>query len=213
VRNGVILHTALLAAALSSGLAAQTTPPLRFGVQAGLNFATWGGDDADALDPESRTGFLAGGFAEYRLSQYFSLRPEISYSQQGWEYKEQGAKFEWKQDYLQIPVLLKAAANLKGQPKLHPVGYLGPAVGFQTRCKVKVSAQGQSAEDDCEDLFGFFQLDIKKTDFGMLFGGGLEYDRVSLTVRYLLGLTSLDDSGSDADIKNRVVTVLAGFRF
>jgi len=185
---------------------AQADPQLRFGVQAGLNSATWGGDDADGID--SRLGFIAGGFAEFGLGPYFAIRPEVSYSQQGWEAELFGADFELKQDYIQIPVLLKAGASLAAEPKLRPVLFTGPVVSFEIRCEVKASGGGiPTQEDDCPDDL------VKGTDFGLLFGGGLEYGRFALTARYLLGLTSLDDTGSDADIKNRVVTVLAGFRF
>jgi len=206
MRNRILLHTALFLTVISSGLAAQTTSPLRFGFQAGLNFATWGGDDADGID--SRLGLIAGGFAEIGLGQYFSIRPEVSYSQQGWEADVLGAKFELKQDYIQIPVLLKAGASLAAEPKLRPVLFTGPVVSFEVRCEAKVSGGGvPTQEEDCPKDF------LKGTDFGLLFGGGLEYGRLALTGRYLLGLTSLDDTGSDTDIKNRVVTVLAGFRF
>jgi len=206
MRIRMFLHTALLAAAISSGLAAQTTSPLRLGIQAGLNSATWGGDDADGID--SRLGFIVGGFAEFGLGQYFSIRPEVSYSQQGWEADVLGATFELKQDYIQIPVLLKAGASLAAEPRLRPVLFTGPVVSFEVRCEAKISGGGiPTQEDDCPDDF------VKGTDFGLLFGGGLEYGRIALTARYLLGLTSLDDTGSDADVKNRVVSVLAGFRF
>jgi hypothetical protein len=185
---------------------AQTDPQFRFGVQAGLNFATWGGDDADGID--TRTGFLVGGFAEYRLSQYFSLRPELAYSQQGFEAQALGFDLTLKQDFIQIPLLFKAGASLEGQPKLRPVAYAGPTVSFEVSCEAKVSGAGvPTQEDDCPDDF------VKGTDFGLMFGAGLEYGRVSLTGRYLLGLTSVDDTGSDADVKNRVLAVLAGVRF
>jgi hypothetical protein len=206
MRNRILLHTALLLAVTSSGLAAQTTSPLRFGVQAGLNFATWGGDDADGID--TRTGFLVGGFAEYRLNNHFSVRPEVSYSQQGFEANVFGLNLELKHDYIQIPILLKAGASLEGQTKLRPVLYTGPTVSIEVGCQAKLSGSGvPTQEEDCPGDF------VKGTDFGLLFGGGLEYGRVSLTARYLLGLTSLDDTGSDIDVKNRVVTILAGVHF
>ena len=206
MRSSSRLLLTLVLSLLAPALGAQTDPRIRAGVQGGVNFATWGGDDADGID--TRTGFLIGGFAEYRLSHYFSLRPELAYSQQGFEAEVAGIDFILKQDFIQIPLLVKASASIEGQPKLRPVAYAGPTVSFEVGCQVKVSGGGvPTQEDDCPDDL------VKGTDFGVMFGAGLEYDRISLTGRYLLGLTSVDDTGSDADVKTRVLAILAGFRF
>ena len=37
--------------------------------------------------------------------------------------------------------------------------------------------------------------------------------RADLALRYQLGLSSIDDSGAGADIKNRVLAIVAGYGF
>lgn len=68
-----------------------------------------------------------------------------------------------------------------------------------------------SAEADCDDQT--VQLQVEGTDFGLRFGAGVEIGRFMLGGRYQLGLTSIDESSGNADIKNSVLAVTAGFRF
>ena len=83
---------------LSSSAIAQN---MDFGLKTGLNISNFTGGDADRNNIFS---FHAGGFAEFKLNQKFSLQPEILYSRQGSEAKN---TVKVKVDYLAIPLMTK----------------------------------------------------------------------------------------------------------
>lgn len=79
-----------------------------WGVKANVNIAS----DRNAPENRSRTGFAAGLFMEVRLSDRFSIQPELLYSQQGsWQYLTYSARTSGDNvlqvDYLNLPILLK----------------------------------------------------------------------------------------------------------
>jgi hypothetical protein len=184
---------------------------VHFGVAAGINFAKWTGDDVGS-GAERRTAFHGGGTVSLDLSQAFSLQSGLIYSQEGTGADlGGGVNGAIKVDYLVVPVELRAGTTLRGTTPIRPYLSAGGRVGFETRCKVEASSGGTSAEVDCDDPG--LQLELKGTDFGLQFGAGVEIGRVSIGGRYTLGLTSVDDTGADADVKNSVIAILAGFRF
>jgi hypothetical protein len=138
--------------------------------------------------------------------------PGVAYSQQGTGVDlGGGVSGTFKLDYLEVPLLLELAAPLQGNPRIRPFAVLGPAVGLEVGCKVRGESGSQSAEVDCDDpLLG---LDTKKVQAGLHFGAGIEISRFFVGLRYQLGLTSIDDTGADADIKNRVLAIVAGYGF
>lgn len=42
-------------------------------------------------------------------------------------------------------------------------------------------------------------------------GGGIDFGKISLDVRYNLGLTSTDDSANEDDVKHRVFSFMIGY--
>ena len=182
-----------------------------FGLKAGLNIANLNGSDAGNSD--SRTGFLAGGFFAYDFSPMFSIQPEVLYTMKGAQQKEnylgQSVTYTLKLDYVEIPVLLKLNIPLAPGSTVKPSIFAGPAIDFKVNSQVEAESGGQTASADLED--------IKGTDFGLVFGGALAFDLsgydLGFDVRYTLGLTSIDDSGNDADIKNSAISIAAFFGF
>lgn len=208
MRSHTVLALALAVPFLALPMAAQQRPQL--GVFGGINFAEFGGDDVSNVD--TRTGVQAGLFASFPLSSILAVQPGVAYSQEGTSVDAGGGiTGTFKLDYIQVPVLLKLSAPLQANSKLRPYVVAGPALGFEVRCKVRAEASGQSAEADCDNSSVNFQT--KSVLFGLHFGAGLEISRLFLGVRYQLGLTSIDDSGANADVKNRVLAIVAGYGF
>jgi hypothetical protein len=176
----------------------------------GVNFATWTGDDVGS-GAERRTGFHAGGTLGLDLSQAITVQTGLIYSQEGTGAQAGGVSGSVKVDYLEVPLELKAGTTLRGTTPIRPYLQAGAGVGFKTRCKLEGSSGGVSAEIDCDDPS--VQLQLKGTDFGLRFGAGVDVGRFGVGGRYQLGLTSLDDSGGNADVKNSVLAITAGFRF
>jgi len=182
-----------------------------FGAEVGLNLATLGGSDVDGAD--LRTAFAGGGFVRFPMGASFAIEPAVFYSQQGATDKGGGVKVTFKVDYLQVPVRFRFAAPLASSTRIRPYAYIAPALAINLGCKVRGEASGQSAEVDCDDPILGGGFEAKAVDFGVHLGAGLEISRFTLGLRYQLGLTSIDDSGNDQDVKNRVFAIVAGYRF
>jgi len=183
-----------------------------FGIKAGVNFATWGGDVDDA---KSRTGFHAGFVAEFNAGQNFAIQPELLYSQQGVRFRETGSAFgvdydseaKLKFDYLTLPVLFKfyvaEGFNI----------YAGPQVGYLLNAETDgrfsfgpVDGSSSSDDDDIRDS-------ANDLDFGLT--GGIGYDSptgIFVQARYYAGLSNVNKDG-DTDIKNNVFQLSLGYKF
>jgi hypothetical protein len=171
------------------------------GITGGLNIATVRGDDVENWD--SRTAAFFGGFVEYPFTPVVSIQPELLYTMKGASQTDDGDKATAKLNYVEIPVLLRVNIPMEGN--VRPFLVAGPGIGFKLSSKVEVN----SHEEDIED--------VKGTDFGFIFGGGVSFPvgnyMMSVAARYELGLTSIDDSEDEDDVKNSVISIGAGLGF
>jgi hypothetical protein len=59
--------------------------------------------------------------------------------------------------------------------------------------------------------------DVKATDFGLIFGGGLDFwaplGKIMLDARYTMGLTTVYESDIDLDMRNSVFSLTLGYCF
>ncbi|MEL1245312.1 porin family protein [Flavobacterium sp. DGU11] len=180
-------------AVMAFGVAAQAQD-IKFGVKAGLNIANQGGD---AETDGSLMGFHVGGVAELKISETFSVQPEVLYSMMGAKYKDLGVETDLKMSYINVPILAKyylmEGLSLEA----------GPYVGFLMSAK---------AEDtDVKDGY-------KSIDFGL--AGGVAYDLpmgVFFQARYMAGLSDINDTeaeiGSTPKITNNAIQVSVGYKF
>ncbi|MFV8322455.1 porin family protein [uncultured Flavobacterium sp.] len=183
-----ILVTVLLLA-ISSTMQAQL---VKFGIKAGLNYANQTGSDitinSGNYDKEAITSYHAGLVAEIKVTDGFSVQPELLYSTQGATYKYAATEFKNELGYLSIPVLAKF--NLNKTVSLD----LGPQASFLL---------SERNDFDVENAETF--------EFGVAGGLTLNVTKsIFLQGRYVLGLT---EASKDADVKNSVVQISAGFKF
>ena len=188
-----------------------TFAQMQVGIKAGLNIANLGGSDADNLvgqSLDSKTGFSGGVFFTYQFNNMFAIQPEAYYSMKGATYSISGANLTVSLDYIEIPVLLKLIIPVEGS-NIKPSIFAGPAIGFNTTHKMKVEYSGQTLEEDIQDT--------KSTDFSLAFGGGIGFmvgkNELGVDVRYILGLSTIDNSSDPWDIKNNVININAYFGF
>jgi hypothetical protein len=209
--RGPIAGSLMLAALLAlPAEAQQVRQQAVIGPFGGVNFAKFGGSDVG--DVNTRTGFQAGIFGSFPVGKYIAIVPSVSYAQEGTSVDVGGGVTgTLALDYIEVPLLLKLGAPLAGTGQLRPYVTAGPALGFLIKCKVKASNASQSAEADCDDPT--VGADAKSVQFSADFGAGLDIGRFTVGLRYQLGLTSVDDTGADADVKNRVFTIIAGYGF
>lgn len=157
----------------------------KFGIKGGLNYANINGSD---IQTDAITSYHVGLVAELKLTDRFSVQPELLYSTQGATYKNAITEFKNELGYLAIPVLAKV--------------YLNKTISLE------VGPQASFLLSEKNDL------DLKDSntfDFSVNAGLGVKItENFFLQGRYNLGLT---DVSKDAETKNSVVQVSAGFFF
>ena len=102
----------IIAALLFFGMAqinAQVT--FKPGIKAGLNFSHFTQTDNPNEKFSSKTDFYAGAFGELKLSKFYILQPELTYSRQGSKYEYVDADNVRHNETLDISYLSLAVAN------------------------------------------------------------------------------------------------------
>lgn len=177
---------------LSVGVVAnQAQAQTGFGIRGGVNFANLNDTDAEL---DSRTGLMAGVYFNFPITNSpVSIQPEVLYTQKGYKIGDDAIKL----DYIEVPVLAKFDFITDGA--FTPNVYFGPSVGFNV-----------SAEDEAGLIQGDIEDSVNDTEFGVVVGGGVDFGRLDLGVRYGAGLTETFDGGEG---KNGVFSITAGVGF
>lgn len=158
------------------------------GIKGGLNFAKLD-YDLDGVDPKSKTGFHVGVFADISLAG-IGIMPEAYISFQGSEFDGGG---ELDLTYIQVPILLK-----KSFAKVLNI-HLGPQFGILTTAE----------DEDGEDVKEF----LKGSDLSLAVGAGLDLPiGLSAGLRYVYGLSDINDSPADVKIQGRTIQLYASYK-
>jgi hypothetical protein len=168
--------------ALSTNVQAQL---VKFGIKAGLNYANLEGTN---IQTDAITSYHAGIIAEVKLTDGFSVQPELLYSTQGATYKNAGTELKNELGYLSIPVLAKIHLNKTISLDL------GPQASFLLSERKAFNVN--NAETFEFAAVGGLGINLTKNFF--------------IQGRYVLGLTEVS---KEAQTKNSVVQVSAGFTF
>ncbi|KIA99210.1 hypothetical protein OA93_06155 [Flavobacterium sp. KMS] len=198
--------TLSIVAVLAFGFA--NAQEVKFGVKGGINLSTLTGDVEDA---SSKVGFQVGGFAEIKLTEKFSVQPEVLYSLQG--AKSEGSEFGYTSkstlnlSYLNIPVMAKYYVAEKFSLEA------GPQIGFLLSAKddTKVTVDGESSSEKIN-----VKDDYKSIDFGVNFGAGYDFtENLSAGLRYNLGLSNIAETveGENYKVKNSVFSLSVAYKF
>jgi hypothetical protein len=185
---------------------------VKFGVKAGVNFASVGGDDTDDLD--GRTSFHFGGVAEIVISDKFSVQPELVYSAQGAKasFEEDSFKEEvtTKLDYLNIPIMAKyyVAEGFSIEA--------GPQIGILMKAEAEFDFTDSEFPEDNESGTEDLKDGTSGIDFGFGIGAGYKMDSgLNFALRYNLGLSNINDfeGSDDFSNNNNVLQVSVGYMF
>lgn len=164
------------------------------GILAGINMANVSGDDVE--DSKNLMRMAGGAFMIKPLNDNMGFRPELLYNQLGAKW-ENGGEFKIKADYLTLDLLLQYGISTEGNIK--PILLVGPYLAF--------NLSAEAGDVDVKD-------ETKSLDYGLAIGGGVVMSgKFEISARYVMGLTSTDDSEMEADIKNKTIQILAGIRF
>jgi outer membrane immunogenic protein len=200
----------LMVLTLVASVPAASAQEVTWGIKGGVNFATQHTDEEieqDAL--KNRVGIVAGVFFSVPVGGLFSVQPEVLYSQKGSKFELEGlAEGTIEVDYVEIPILLRVGQWNASATTFH--AFVGPSLGFKVRAKAKGESGGESETVDISD-------EIETFDFGLVFGGGVDFGRFTVDGRYTWGLSNInvliDDEPDDAKVTNRVFSIMAGVRF
>lgn len=178
----------------------------KFGVKGGLNVANLNFSGQGAPSTSSLVGFHIGGFAEIKVSDKFSIQPELLYSTQGakFEITQEGVTINsFKLGYINLPVMAKYYVANKFNLEV------GPQIGFLTSAKANASGLGSTVDVGVKKAF-------ESVDFGLNFGAGYDFtENVSAGVRYNVGLSNIaktEDADNDT-VKNSVLSLSLQYKF
>ncbi len=161
---------------------------IQYGLKAGANFYTFGGDEVENEDLNSKFGLHIGGLVNFSVSEKFKVQPEIVFSIQGSKQTDGTDELNWNFNYLNIPIMAQFYVSN---------GFFletGPQIGFNLKAEIKDEESGTTFDLDDE---------IKSTDISWGLGAGYKTaSGFGFGARYNLGLSSIAEE-SDVDIKNR----------
>ena len=182
----------------------------RYGFKGGLNLSNLSGD---IEENSTKLGFHLGGFAQIKVSDKFSIQPELLYSEQGTSFNNVDADFngsiytgdvKLKLSYINIPVMFKFYVDKSFHFEA------GPQLGILTTAKTatKISGFDQEVKQDAKDFF-------KSTDFGLNFGVGYDFtNHLFASFRYNLGLSNIAKTvqGDDSKVNTSVFMFSLGYK-
>lgn len=180
---------------------------VQFGVKAGVNFAnqkyTYGGV---SVSPKSLLGFHAGVIANFGVGDKFIIQPGLLFSQKGAKIDENGVTYTDTYNYLDIPIngVYKIDA---GSVKI--LLNAGPSLSYALSGKSKDDSGSTNIE------FGSNEGQAKRLDFGIGFGGGVQFGSVVASLNYNIGLANIYNppTGYDMSVKNNVFSISVAYLF
>ncbi|MBF4463652.1 porin family protein [Flavobacterium sp. LC2016-12] len=179
-----------------------------FGVKGGFNMSNLYQSEAD--DNNVIYGFNAGLYATLPISDFIAIQPEILYTTKGAEldynnaFVEGNAKF--KLNYIEVPLLVRV--NITKNFNVHAGGYASYLVSS------KVTGDGDINFDEAIDTD-----DLNKFDAGLSAGVGVDFNPISVGLRYNYGLTTVGKERTVAgttytfpDAKNSNLTLYLSYK-
>ena len=193
--------------------ASPLTGQARFGVVAGGVSATVSATNNTAFSVSSLTGLAAGISLRTRLAHNVSLAPEALFVMKGAKETLIAAPTTTattRANYLEVPVLVRV---MLGDGTMRPFLMGGPQASFKLSCQTTVAGAGPGFDgtSDCnkstDNTSG-----ITSTDVGLMIGAGIAGDRLSVSIRYDLGLVNIvrDQSAGAVTAKNRAFMAMVG---
>jgi hypothetical protein len=197
----IALFLVLISAA---GTYSQTT--LALGAEVGLNIANV--SITPSQTSNSRTGLIIGGVLDIGISRNIGVTTGLRYIMKGFQVTNGGATFTDKLNYLDVPVLLKVKFPLT-EVKPYLIG--GPVLGIRVAASEEQSNGQQTNDVDASSAF-------ESIDFGLLFGGGLDFNvatKTDLFVQfgYSLGLSNIYKLNPQFTVKNYGIQITGGAKF
>ncbi len=212
--------------------AATTADAQLFYAQGGVNFANISSNaDGDVEDNAMLTSFNAGLMGRFGLSKVVDLESGLLLTGRGSKaetYFNGGAdyvKSTFNPLYIEVPLNVIVNVPLATNTGIffNAGPYAAVGIGGKSKLESKIGPLQSTSERDIkfsnDDPFTSEQDDaaydkLKRFDFGVNLGAGLDLNKIILKANYGLGLTKINstESNNSADDKNkyRTITVSVG---
>ena len=210
-------------------LFAQYSPSLNFSIRAGANISnsTWD-VESDFINKKEKIGFQGGVMLEYSLpNNPFDLQTGLFFTTKGAKLeiedfllgRGEGTVYRnqtLNQMYLEMPIFAVYKMYMSNSTCVY--FNLGPyiAYGIGGKNKEVITGSTQKEETTEEDTFGKSDKltygNLKKFDFGIGGGVGMEIGRIIIGLSCELGLTDLSNNDS-YKYKNISSLVTLGYKF
>ena len=200
---------------------------VEFGLRIGSNFgnADYEGDASEEISQtlDSRLGIYAAGIFNFRLSDYFSIQPEVAFTEKGYNFDSNtlatslsslfnpiggtpavAEDFQFINQYLEVPILGKVTIPL-GE-KFQFFIDAGPSFGYLLESQLRADVNGEDNTvvyskdaDNSED-------NDERADFAMNYGAGF-------AAKLGKGWLRLDGRYQDSGDTNNFAVPGTGFNF
>ena len=177
-----------------------------FGIKGGINASNLYSTDAD--DENMLVGFNAGLYARLPITDNIAFQPELLYTTKGSKVEYNNAfasgDVKLKLDYIELPLLFKF--NLTENFNIQAGGY----ASYLVNSKVK----GEGAVNFERDVTD----NLQKFDAGLAAGVGVDFNPVSVGLRYNYGLTDIGKESNTAipngfqDAKNSSFSLYVAYK-
>jgi hypothetical protein len=164
----------------------------------------------DSISSQFKSGFQFGAFV--RMGKKVYLQPELYYTTTGGVFTENTNTSNWKQNIkigsLDVPILV--GISFINSDLLNIRIHAGPVMSFAVN---RTIAEEGSITGPIEEA------DIKKVNWYLQFGGGVDIWRLTLDVRYQVGLNKIisdvdyQNQTIDFNTSNNIWVVSLGFKF
>ena len=188
-----------LVALLFSGLFGNAQ---RVGLKGGVNIANWEVNPAiNNFNPQDLALMHLGFVYEGTIIGGLHLNTGLFYTEKGYKenFKDNDGNivnFSWdKYMYMEVPLNFELKTLLSHKTYIFIQG--GPYAGY--------AFMGRAYRYGEFGLINFEKSGLNRYDYGLGFGGGLEFGNLILSVNYQRGYANLNQNTSGSEIKNNMV--------
>jgi len=177
-------------------------------------------------ESKMKFGYNIGVGMDYQLTEMWSVQPSLMFTTKGFKIDKKEIEASYNPMYIQLPIV--AAAKFKIDESMKFVVNAGPYLAYGIGGKGKYEQQGGN-----EVKFNLFKKtkkdglemdpELKKFDFGLSFGVGLELNSIIVGLNAEYGLSNvakkesvIETSGEDGkkiSPKNLGVGLSVGYKF
>ncbi len=167
----------------------------QFGIKGGINASRMSENSNDESGYKTLVSGHFGFLDHIHINKMFAVQPELLYSMQGTKYKVSNVDYQYKLDYINIPVLFQLMTQNGWR--------------FETGPQLGILLSAKNTRRNPQDVKDGF----KSTDVAWALGiGYITPSRFGFDVRYNVGLTDITKD-NNFNVKNNVLQAGIFYQF